>query len=500
MAAPALPPLPLHMLFFPFVVPGHLLSMLDLARTFSRRGAKASVVTIPSTTAAVRSHVRGSPDGSDDDPIELIELHLPEAPPSADDTHMGVLCMIRDLHTLRRPFQKLLRSRRTDCVVSDMFLPWTAEAARELGIPRLVFHGVSVFSLCCIHTIRHGKPLPDRDLGDGEAFVIPDFPNRVELAWSELPDFIQARTAFTEEMERITDLDAASDGVVANSFYGMDGRYAEHFEKLTGKKAWLVGPIHLHSGREHSRVDTGGCLSWLDAQPLHSVVYVCFGSLCEFQQTQLREISSGLAASRCRFLWVVKSNVGESEEDSWPWMSEGLRGRIVEGAGLVVQSWAPQVAILGHGAVGAFVTHCGWNSVMEAAAAGVPMLTWPLTAEQFYNEKLVTGVLGLGVAVGRARVWTPGVEGRPLVRAEEIWKAVERVVMGGGGDEAVKLRKRAKETAAMAHEAVGEGGSSSDDVIHLVHAIHKSKKRIGEKHATPGPKPAVSIRRLETTG
>lgn len=68
---------------------------------------------------------------------------------------------------------------------------------------------------------------------------------------------------------------------------------------------------------------------------------------------------------------------------------------------------APQAAILDHRAIGGFVTHCGWNSVVEAVSAGVPMATWPPFAEQFYNEKLVVGVLRVGVCVG-AEVWGMG--------------------------------------------------------------------------------------------
>lgn len=32
------------------------------------------------------------------------------------------------------------------------------------------------------------------------------------------------------------------------------------------------------------------------------------------------------------------------------------------------------------------MTHCGWNSVLEATRAGVPMLAWPLYAEQKLNK------------------------------------------------------------------------------------------------------------------
>jgi hypothetical protein len=69
----------------------------------------------------------------------------------------------------------------------------------------------------------------------------------------------------------------------------------------------------------------------------------------------------------------------------------------VEGKGLIIRGWAPQVLILDHEAVGGFVTHCGWNSTLEGVTAGVPMVTWPMFAEQFFNEKLVTQVPSLNL-------------------------------------------------------------------------------------------------------
>ena len=35
-----------------------------------------------------------------------------------------------------------------------------------------------------------------------------------------------------------------------------------------------------------------------------------------------------------------------------------------------VVHWAPQVAVLCHASVGAFVTHAGWASVLEGVASG----------------------------------------------------------------------------------------------------------------------------------
>ncbi|WCJ17743.1 UDP-glycosyltransferase 73B4 [Euphorbia peplus] len=129
----------------------------------------------------------------------------------------------------------------------------------------------------------------------------------------------------------------------------------------------------------------------------------------------------------------------------------------MEGKGLVIRGWAPQVLILEHEAVGGFVSHCGWNSTLEAITAGVKMVTWPVAAEQFYNEKLVVEILKIGVPVG-AKKWAKFV--RESVKREAISEAVKKLMLG---EEAEQMRCRAKKYAELARKAVQNGGSSYTD-------------------------------------
>ena len=118
--------------------------------------------------------------------------------------------------------------------------------------------------------------------------------------------------------------------------------------------------------------------------------------------------------------------------------------------------------ILDHEVVGGFVTHCGWNSTLEGVTAGVPMVTWPVTAEQFYNEKLVTQVLKNGISVG-ALQWIRMVGGD--IKRQAIQKAVRQIMVG---EEAEEMRSKAKVLGEMARGAIDEGGSSYSDLNTLI--------------------------------
>ncbi|KAI8029976.1 Cinnamate beta-D-glucosyltransferase [Camellia lanceoleosa] len=101
----------------------------------------------------------------------------------------------------------------------------------------------------------------------------------------------------------------------------------------------------------------------------NSVIYVAFGSFIVFDQIQFQELALGLEVTNKPFLWVVRPDLTDDNNDAYPKgfiERAATRGRMV--------GWAPQQKVLGHPSVACFLSHCGWNSTMESLSNGIPFL------------------------------------------------------------------------------------------------------------------------------
>ncbi|KAF8005677.1 hypothetical protein BT93_K0071 [Corymbia citriodora subsp. variegata] len=192
-------------------------------------------------------------------------------------------------------------------------------------------------------------------------------------------------------------------------------------------------------------------MRWLSTKPKGSVVYVSFGSMAELKIDQMHELAMGLKRSNCYFLWVVRSSEAEK-------LPQGFaNGTETSQKGLIV-TWCPQLEVLAHDALGLFVTHCGWNSTLEAVSLGVPMLAIPQWTDQATNAKYIMDVWKMGLR--------PLVdEERGVVTSEEIENCVRKVMER---ETRKKLRENAGKWRKITKEAVGEGGSSDRNIEEFV--------------------------------
>ncbi|KAK4776598.1 hypothetical protein SAY86_005286 [Trapa natans] len=481
----------LHFVLLPHLAQGHLIPMMDMARLIARRGPSVTVITTPLNAARSRSTVdRAARSGLRicllEVPFPSSEAGLPLGCESMDSLPSRSLFknLLIGIRMLQKPVEEILLrlEPKPSCLISDKNVMWANETAGKLGIPRIAFDGTSCFSLLCTHRIIESKAY--ETVPEGDPFVVPGLPDQIELTRAQLPGAVNI--GGPSDMKEIRDdirlKELAAYGVISNTFEELEPAYVEGFRKVRGK-VWCIGPMSIVNEHRLDKAERGEsaamgadkCLSWLDLWGSNSVIYACLGSMSRPSRPQLIELGLGLEASKRPFIWAVRDGYKTEEFDCW--MKEsGFEDRI-KGRGLLIRGWAPQVLILSHPAIGGFVTHCGWNSTLEGVCAGVPMVAWPMFAEQFYNEKMIVQVLGIGVSLGSAVAIKWGEEGKfgKVVKKEMVEKVIAELM--GEREDAQARRRRAMVVGEKAKKAMEEGGSSYLNLTAFIEDIRQQTPR-----------------------
>ncbi|CAL4905504.1 unnamed protein product [Urochloa decumbens] len=486
---------------YPGVGVGHLSPMLELSRGILRHGGGAVAVAVvlveypfgdPGFAAAV-ARARSTHTS--------VSFHvLPTPPPSrpasvpssgdADDDH-PMVGLLRYLRATNAPLRDLLRSLSRPAhalaLVVDMFCAHALDVTAELAIPAYFLSATGAAALAvflAVPGLRARAGAAFRDLGDDAVLPFAGVP---PLEVSQLPPGLADDGALCQASLRLAARVPDARGILVNTFEALEPRAVQALRDglcvhdRPTPPIYCVGPL-VSPGAAAAAAgedDAHECLRWMDAQPDRSVVFLCFGSMGAFPKHQLAEIAAGLESSGHRFLWVVRSPRGGGGGGASPVMDpaddpleELLPAGFMErtkGRGLAVKSWAPQAEVLRHRAAGAFVTHCGWNSTLEGVTAGLPMLCWPLYAEQGLNKVFLVEEMRLGVEIvsRRSRAAGDGEDGSgEVVTAEEVEKKV-RWVMGDSGG-ARELRERAAAARDKAAEALAERGLSQAAFVEFI--------------------------------
>ncbi|CAO2197716.1 unnamed protein product [Urochloa humidicola] len=461
---------------YTWMVRGHLHPMVQLAGRLARHGVHVTVAIadVPSSGDSLNTVARLSTS------YPSVSFHLlppatarsgDEADPDADP----FITLIADLRATNPALLAFVRSLPpVKALVLDFFCGCALDVAEELQLPADLFFTSGASPLAAYLHI----PVMRSDVSFGDmGRSLLHFPGVHPVPASDLPEVFlgphneqyKATIVMFEQLAR-------AKGILANTFEWLEPRAVKAIEDGSPRpgepvpKLFCVGPL---VGEEKGGEAKHECLTWLDARPERSVVFLCFGSASSVPAEQLRDIAAGLERSGHAFLWAVRPPVapdadstkrfdGRGEAALEALLPEGFLDR-TRGRGLVVPSWAPQVEVLRHPATGAFVTHCGWNSTLEAITAGVPMVCWPMYAEQRLNKVFVTEVMKLGVVM----------EGydEAMVKAEEVEAKVRLVMESQQGKE---LRERAAAAKDMAAAALEVGGSSTTALFDFLKSLEIS--------------------------
>ncbi|KAK3424773.1 hypothetical protein EUGRSUZ_F01543 [Eucalyptus grandis] len=430
-------------------------------------------------------------------PRDLRVLGLPAVDAASvvpeDSRLLTRICLIVEasLKSLRATLIELSYPR---ALVVDLFCTQALDVAGELGIPAYSFCTMSAKMLAFSLYL----PTLDREV-TGELVDLPG-PIRVPGCPPIRPDDLldQVKDRKNEEyrwfLYHVSRFPMAA-GIFLNTWEGLESgllrvlREESFYRQVPARQIHAIGPlVHEDGDAEGLRSTDIECFAWLDRQPEESVVLVSLGSGGTLTTEQQVEMAWGLELSQQRFLWIVRKptdasasaaffNVGRDEEDDpTKYLPQGFQEKTRE-VGMVVSSWAAQVAILSHPSVGAFLSHCGWNSSVESLAKGVPMIAWPLYAEQRTNAAML--VEDIGVAI-RPSV----VEGRKVVGRKEIERVVRAVV---SGEEGKRMRRRAREIRDSSIESLNQGSGSSHASLAVVCEDWKTKSRGCEEELSADP-------------
>ncbi|XP_059286915.1 UDP-glycosyltransferase 73C4-like [Lycium ferocissimum] len=483
-----------HFVLFPFMAQGHMIPMIDIARLLAQRGVIVTILLTPLNVIRFNSVIaRAIETGLKIHVIHLdfpsLEAGLPEGCENCD--MLTSIDMMKNFfiatQMLETQVEELLQNLKPspNCLISDMCFPWTTKVAKKINIPRIVFHGMCNFSLLCLHNLRDWKLLESIS-SDTEYFSVPGLPNKVEVTKAQLKAIVDpSNPEWREFGDKMKEAEDQAYGIVVNSFEELEPEYVEGMKKAKGNKVWTIGPVSLCNKDKLDKVERGNrasigeqhCLKWLDSREQDSVLFVCLGSLSRLPTSQMIELALGLESSKRPFIWVVRHISHEFRK----WLNEENFEERVQRQGILIHGWAPQVLILSHTSVGGFLTHCGWNSSIEGISAGVPMITWPLFAEQFCNERFVVNVLKTGVKAGMENPVMFLEEEKVGTQAnkDDIKMVIERVM--AEEEEAKTRREKAKKLGEMARKAMEEGGSSHLNLTKLIQDVTKQANFGGVK-------------------
>ncbi|KAM0884955.1 hypothetical protein ACQ4PT_030655 [Festuca glaucescens] len=455
-------PPPPHIAVVAFPFSSHAAVLLSFARALAAAAADGTVLSFLTTADSVAQlRKAGALPGN----LRFVEVADGAPPPSPSGEtpvlppprRMELFMAAAEAGGVRDGLEAARASAggaRVSCVVGDAFVWMAAEAAAAAGAPWVpVWTAASCALLAHLRTDALRQDIGDQAASRAEepltahaglgGYRVRDLPDGLVSG-----DFNYVISLLLHRMAQRVPKHATT--VALNTFPGLDPPDLAAALAAELPNCLPLGPYHLLPGAESKSTDETpsdphGCLAWLDRQPARSVAYVSFGTVASPRPDELRELAAGLEASGAPFVWSLR-------EESWPLLPAGLLERA---AGLVVP-WAPQVGVLRHASVGAFVTHAGWASVLEGVSSGVPMACRPFFGDQTMNARSVASVWGFGTAFDG-----------PMTRGG-VANTVSTLLRGEEGE---RMRARAQELQAMVGEAFRPDGGcrkNFDEFVKIV--------------------------------
>nr|AYC63487.1 UDP-glycosyltransferase [Scoparia dulcis] len=465
-----------HAVLVPFPAQGHLIPMMQLASLLHSRGFFITFVnTEYNHKRLIKSKGLEWIMGFENFQFETITEGLPPSDRDATQYPPALCDAIRKncYPVFKDLLAKLVSSSelpRVSCVISDGVMSFAIKAGAELNIPVIQFWTASACGfmgyLQYHELIRRGiTPFKDDNFAANGLLE-----SRLEwiagmrnMRLKDMPSFVRTTDPDDILLNYLGDeaqncLNASA--IIFNTFADLEVEVLEAIAPLS-PPIYNIGPLLLltknipespvSSFRPSLWKEDRTCLEWLDKHEKNSVVFVNYGSVTLISDHHLQEFAWGLANSKHPFLWIVRPDIAMGESAVLP--EDFIRETKDRG---LLASWCPQEEVLSHPSVGVFLSHCGWNSILESMCAGVPMICWPFFAEQQTNCRYI------------CVEWEMGEEVDHDVKRDEIEALIRNVMREEKGKE---MKNKTLEWKEKAKEATRVGGSSYNDFDCLVNEI-----------------------------
>ncbi|KAL5546133.1 hypothetical protein UlMin_005820 [Ulmus minor] len=343
------------------------------------------------------------------------------------------------------------------CLIADTFFGWPSMIAKKYNLVNVSFwtEPALVFSLYyhldLLKINGHFAAKENRD--DSIGYI----PGVKAIEPKDLPSYLQETDLSKTLMHQIINKGFQdvknADFILCNTIQELENDVVSAL--IEKQPFYTIGPL-FPPGFLKSVVPTNfwsefDCTQWLNDKPRGTVLYVSFGSMSVTDKATFEEIANGLLLSQVNFIWVLRRGLvkGEQNDVVWGGFEEEVRGR-----GLIVP-WCNQIEVISHPAIGGFLTHCGWNSMLEGVWCGLPLLCFPLFTDQLTNRKMVVDDWRAGLNL---------CDRKPLMRVE-VAEKISRLMSGNSGQ---NLRKEVKQVKKTLENALAKDGSSQKNFCQFI--------------------------------
>ncbi|XP_050208873.1 gallate 1-beta-glucosyltransferase 84A24-like [Mercurialis annua] len=469
-----------HVLLVSFHGQGHINPLLRLGKLLASKGL---LVTF-AATERVEKQMRNANNVVDNESIPVIPVgdgfirfEFFKERLEEDDPRRSVLDYMAQLELVgtKEISEMVMRNkeegRPVSCLINNPFIPWVSDVAENFGIPCALLWIQSCASFASYYHYFHSPALFPTQENPQNNVVLPCMP---VLKHDEIPSFLHPLTPVlflrNASLGQFKNLEK-SFCVLMETFQELEHDLIDFMSKFCSIKP--VGPLCKHPNPNLNNTAINGdilkaddCIQWLDTKESSSVVYISFGTVVLINQEQFNEIAYGILDSHVSFLWAIKppppgesgSNVALLPEEFLE--KAGDRGKIVQ--------WSPQEKVLAHESIACFVTHCGWNSTIEALSSGVPVVCYPQWGDQVTDAKYLVDVFKVGVRMCR------GLAENKMITRDEVKKCLLEATVGPQAEE---MRRNALKWKEAAEAGVAEGGSSERNIQEFVDEIKGMGKR-----------------------